>query len=535
MINAIQPLCPCCSHPLLRHASYQRSYWFCRQCHQEMPDIENLVKPRLVPQHWANQALERQYSKTGLQDSEKLYFSLEDHKNVQRLVFSDSLTKTANRLKFKVYLEQEWQLLAQQASLSLILGNLDFFQAYNNQYGHQEGDRCLLKVAQAIKSVVQDGALVPAAGGEEFVIILPRTKAAGAHRVAQEILAKVHSLKIPHLSSEISPYLTLSLGVASIIPCDQYSADLLINAAAQALHQAKARGRDRLIIHENLLQQITIIEPKTTVLPPRYQDKSLSTNDFLMSYVAYYLSRGKSVISLKQGSLPFETLVYQYSGYQKQFEEFWQQLQQRRDFCDLFLDGDFYSFGQLLDGNCTIGECARCSLPTPMSVGRALTASNCTLCIEPSTASQFEQPILEQKSQSNRTQIIAIGKLPADAQNLQKLFFRNGIEVTFVPTPDDLSCQMSSTADMVMILGEISEAAGKVWAQELSHYRQFSQVPIVAFSSQAGHGLPWMDKNLGIADYLLTPYNSDRLAAHLRQMPQAQLQTVTTEPHWFPR
>lgn len=264
MIKTTQHSCPCCSHPLLRHASYQRSYWFCQQCHQEMPDIENLVKPRLVPQHWASKALERQQFKTGLQNSEKLYFSLEDNKNVQRLVFGDSLTKIANRLRFQVYLDQQWQRLAQQASLSLILGNIDFFQAYNDQYGHQEGDRCLLEVAQAMKSVVQVSAdLVPAYGGEEFVIILPRTKAEGAHRVAQEILAKVHSLKIPHLNSPISPYLTLSLGVASIIPSDQYSADLLINAAEQALYQAKARGRDCLIIHENLLQQIATIEPKT--------------------------------------------------------------------------------------------------------------------------------------------------------------------------------------------------------------------------------------------------------------------------------
>jgi diguanylate cyclase (GGDEF)-like protein len=265
MMKTTQPLCPCCSHQLLRHASYQRSYWFCRQCHQEMPDIENLVKPRLVPQHWTSQALERQQLKNGLQEGERLYFGLEDHKNIQRLAFSDSLTKIANRLKFQAYLNQEWGRMAQeQASLSIVLGDLDFFQAYNAHYGHQQGDRCLLKVAQAIVSVVKTSAdLVPAYGGEEFVLILPRTKAAGAHRVAQELLDKIHSLKIPHLNSEISPYLTLSLGVASIIPSDQYSADLLINSADQALQQAKARGRNRLILHENILQQITIIESET--------------------------------------------------------------------------------------------------------------------------------------------------------------------------------------------------------------------------------------------------------------------------------
>jgi len=265
MIKTIQHLCPCCSQPLLRHASCQRVYWFCQQCHQEMPDIGNLVKPQLVPQHWASKSLERQQLKTGLQEGEKLYFGLENHKNLQRLAFSDSLTKIANRLRFQAYLDQQWRQMAQeQASLSLILGDLDFFTAYNAQYGHQKGDRCLLKVAQAIVSVVKASVdLVPTYGGEEFVLILPRTKADAAYRVAQDILTKIHNLKIPHLESEISPYLTLSLGVASIIPSDQYSADLLINSADQALHQAKARGRDRLIHHENLLQPITIIEPAT--------------------------------------------------------------------------------------------------------------------------------------------------------------------------------------------------------------------------------------------------------------------------------
>lgn len=265
MIKTNQHLCPCCSQPLLRHASHHKVYWFCQQCHQEMPDIENLVTPQLVPQHWANKSLERPQLKTKIQESEKLYFGWEDHKNLQRLAFADSLTKIANRLRFQAYLDQEWQRMAlEQASVSLILGDIDYFQAYNAQYGHQKGDRCLLQVAQAIAGVVKGSAdLVSAAGGEEFALILPRTKAEGAHRIAQDILAKIHNLKIPHLNSEIGPYITLSLGVASIIPCAQYSADLLINSADQALHQAKAKGRDRFILHENLLQQINIVESLT--------------------------------------------------------------------------------------------------------------------------------------------------------------------------------------------------------------------------------------------------------------------------------
>lgn len=535
MIKTTPHLCPCCSEPLLRHVSCQRVYWFCRQCHQEMPDIGNILKTQLVPEHWASKSSASKQLPIELR-LEKRYFGLEEQNVLPSLTFSDRLTKIANRLRFQAYLDQQWQWMAQsKMSLSLILGDIDFFTAYNNLYGHQAGDRCLQKVAQAIASLIEDSAdLVPNYGGEEFVIILPMTKAAGAHRVAQEILAKVKSLKIPHFNSKISPYLTLSLGVASIIPSEEYSSDLLLSSAEQALYQAKNRGRDRLILHENLLKQINV--PATTNLPAICPSKSQSPNDHLMSYVAYYLSRGKNIISSHQGSIPFEEPIYQYSGYQKQFEAFWQQLQQRRDFHDLYIDGDFYSFGQLLDDSCTIGECARCNLPTPMSVGRAPDLSNCTLCIEPWTAGKLDDSRLPNlDAQSDRQKVIAIGPLPADAQNLQELFFRNGIEVTFVPTPEDLLRQMPSRVDLVLILGNISEATGKIWAQELSHYRQFYQVPIVALSHQAGHGLPWVERHLGLADYLLTPLNGDRLAAHLRQISQPQLQTGATEPHWFPR
>lgn len=527
-----QHLCPCCSEPLLRHASCQRVYWFCRQCHQEMPDIENILTTKLVPEHWASKsATSKQLSSELL--PEKRYFSLADQKVLQRLAVSDRLMKIANRLRFQAYLDQQWQWMAQsKMSLSLILGDIDFFTAYNELYGHQSGDRCLLKVAQAITSVVEAADLLPDYGGEEFVVILPRTKVAGAHRVAQTILSKVKSLKIPHLDSPISPYLTLSLGVASIIPSEEYSADLLLSSAEQALYQAKTRGRDRLILHENLLKQINVSASTTNL--PACPDQGKSPQDHLISYVAYYLSRGKSIISPNFGVISFELPIYQYSGYQKPFLEFWQQLQQRQDFADLHIDGDCYSFGQLLDHNCTIDQCARCNLPTPKSVGRAPELSNCTLCIEPWTAPEHDDSRLGQWEPSDRQQVLAIGPLPADAQNLEELFFRNGIEVTFVETPKDLFRQIPQKVDLVIILGEISEAVGKTWAQELSHYRQFNDVPIVALSTEAGHGLPWLERNLNIADYLLTPHSGDRLAAHLRQMTQAQL-PGTTELHWFPR
>lgn len=224
MIKITQHLCPCCSQPLLRHISCQRVYWFCSQCHQEMPDLKNLLKAQ-VPQHWAsNQRTFRKPLENALKKSDKLYFRMKDKKELQHLAFSDSLTKVANRLRFQAYLDQQWGRMAQeQAPLSLILGNFDFFKSYNDIYGRQEGDKCLQQVAQVIVSTINGSAdLVPRYGGEEFVVILPQTKAQGAYRIAQEIITKTKSLRIPHLNSPISLYVTLSLGVASIIPNDDY-------------------------------------------------------------------------------------------------------------------------------------------------------------------------------------------------------------------------------------------------------------------------------------------------------------------------
>ena len=544
MIHITKHLCPCCSQPLLRHISYKRIYWFCSQCHQEMPDIENLVKAEIVPQHWiSNQITERRHLQQGWQQREKLYFCMEDNKDLQRLAFSDNLTQVANRLRFQAYLDQEWRRMTrEQASLSLILGDLDFFKAYNYTYGRQEGDKCLQQVAQAIASVVKRPAdLVPRYGGEEFVVILPHTKAEGALRMAEEIVSKVKALKIPHINSQISNYLTLSLGVASIIPSPEYSGALLINAADRSLYEAKTQGRDRVILHENLLRQIKVVESDETPALPQSRGESNDTPsqiDLLMSYVAYYVSRGKSIISPRNGSLSFEGAVYQYWGYQKEFQDFWQQLQQRNDFQDLHIEGDLYDFGQFLGGSCTVGECARCNLPIPKSVGCAPKTPNCTLCIDPwlSHRGFCDPEALDVEEEFNITRIVAIGTLPDDETNLQELLSINGFEVTFLPKLEDVSHQsLPPTVDLVLILAEVSEAEGKAWAWELNCYPQLVNVPIVALSTEAGHGLPWMERTLGLEDYVLTPYSGDRLAHYLRQILQPQLNANNTAVHWFPR
>lgn len=246
----------------------------------------------------------------------------------------------------------------------------------------------------------------------------------------------------------------------------------------------------------------------------------------LMSYVAYYLSRGKTVLSLMSGSLPFDGKVYNYQGYHEDFQYFWQQLQQRRDFRELYLEGDSYCFGNFWEGSCTVSKCARCQLPIPMPSDPAWSLPSCP-CDR-----QQEKGLNEVEL----TQVLAIGALPHDSKNLESLCARNGFAVTFVSQPEEIIPQsLPDTIDMVLIHAEVSPVEGKAWAQKLRRHRQIDSTPIIALSAEAGHPLSWFDRDLGVEDYVLMPLNGARLAEHLRGCSQSQLSFASTQLHWFPR
>ncbi|WP_017654732.1 diguanylate cyclase domain-containing protein [Fortiea contorta] len=172
--------------------------------------------------------------------------------DLQRQINIDALTQIANRRCFNEYLDQEWRRGARAATpLSLILCDVDFFKKYNDTYGHQAGDSCLQRVAQAMQqSVKRPADLVARYGGEEFAVILPNTDAAGAMHIAEIIRARIKALAIPHAASQASEYVTLSLGVYTKIPDAQDAQKLLIAKADQALYAAKEQGRDRSVFLE---------------------------------------------------------------------------------------------------------------------------------------------------------------------------------------------------------------------------------------------------------------------------------------------
>ncbi|MEM8720488.1 MAG: diguanylate cyclase [Cyanobacteria bacterium P01_G01_bin.39] len=173
------------------------------------------------------------------------------NRELEQLSVLDSLTQVANRRRFDDYLIQEWQRLNQEQDfLSLILCDIDYFKLYNDTYGHPIGDYCLQQVALAIECVMESiPGLVARYGGEEFGIILPQANGLEALKIAQKIAVNINKLHVAHQESLINDYVTISLGVHSLIPNAESSPELLIALADKALYQAKAEGRNRACLY----------------------------------------------------------------------------------------------------------------------------------------------------------------------------------------------------------------------------------------------------------------------------------------------
>jgi diguanylate cyclase (GGDEF)-like protein len=176
----------------------------------------------------------------------------QENERLLALVNVDELTQIGNRRHFDSCLRAEWKHNARDESpISLILCDIDYFKIYNDTYGHQAGDSCLRSVAQAIRRSLQRPADVAARyGGEEFAIVLPQTDAAGALLVAERIRTKVKALNIVFNPNSVeclpNSVMTISLGIASVVPGPENDAATLVLAADEALYDSKRHGRDRI-------------------------------------------------------------------------------------------------------------------------------------------------------------------------------------------------------------------------------------------------------------------------------------------------
>ena len=164
--------------------------------------------------------------------------------------FSDGLTGIANRRHFDVAMEKETRRAKRSGSpLSLLMIDIDYFKAYNDHYGHQQGDDCLIKVAGALAKMLQRPLdLIARYGGEEFAVILPEMDREQSARMAEAMRQAIAGLLLPHAQSEHYGHITISIGLATHTG-DVGDIAYLVGAADRALYSAKRAGRNRVALH----------------------------------------------------------------------------------------------------------------------------------------------------------------------------------------------------------------------------------------------------------------------------------------------
>lgn len=161
-----------------------------------------------------------------------------------KLATTDALTGLANRRRFDDHFSAEIARAARSGEpLTLVLCDVDYFKRYNDRYGHQAGDACLVEVARALDGVVRRPAdLAVRHGGEEFALVLPGTSQEGASTIAERLRAAVRDRAIPHEGNDDRSVVTLSAGVATVV--GSWTFDEVVGLADRALYAAKDAGRD---------------------------------------------------------------------------------------------------------------------------------------------------------------------------------------------------------------------------------------------------------------------------------------------------
>ncbi|WP_408582433.1 GGDEF domain-containing protein [Hafnia paralvei] len=188
-----------------------------------------LIYGRVILQRWFDEAWLR------YQENRMLIARLDV------MAHQDALTGTANRRSMENFLDDA---LLQAEPFALLMLDVDYFKRYNDHYGHQAGDACLVKVADIVKTSVRTPAdLVARYGGEEFVIVLPASSLDDAVRVAERIQTNLREISLPHAASEVSEMVTVSMGIT--LSKDGDSAYGIIARADEALYRAKQQGRNR--------------------------------------------------------------------------------------------------------------------------------------------------------------------------------------------------------------------------------------------------------------------------------------------------
>jgi diguanylate cyclase (GGDEF)-like protein len=172
-------------------------------------------------------------------------------RELEKLSYTDGLTKVINRRGFDTALERAWaECLERRSPLSLVMLDVDYFKKYNDALGHQQGDECLKAVAQTLEQQVHisgEAHVLARYGGEEFAAIL-RVNAGTAQYIGEKLRSSIAQLALPHPNSSVGSTVSISVGVCTLIPdATRLPSDLIATADA-ALYQAKNSGRNRVVL-----------------------------------------------------------------------------------------------------------------------------------------------------------------------------------------------------------------------------------------------------------------------------------------------
>src|SRR6202167_222524 len=180
------------------------------------------------------------------------------NQHLEELASLDGLTGLANRRGFDRELERRWQHAFETCRpLALLMVDIDHFKLLNDRYGHVRGDACLSAVAEALSLVaLHEAVLVARYGGEEFAVLLPGLNTARATALGEQMRRAIEDLLIIHAEAPCG-LVTISVGVASLVPENEQSAADLVEAADQALYDAKRRGRNAVVAHAPLVLRAT--------------------------------------------------------------------------------------------------------------------------------------------------------------------------------------------------------------------------------------------------------------------------------------
>lgn len=169
---------------------------------------------------------------------------------VSELALLDGLTELPNRRRFDDFLAVEWRRgMREKKPVSLLMIDVDHFKLLNDHYGHTVGDEVLQRIASALGQLGRRPGDLPARyGGEEFALVMGDTDAAAARMMADEALAAIQRLEIPHAASPSADHVTVSVGVATLLPAADTDESALVIAADGALYAAKRGGRNRVTV-----------------------------------------------------------------------------------------------------------------------------------------------------------------------------------------------------------------------------------------------------------------------------------------------